>query len=103
MHSAALRRISAARLSFYDRVAAQPDTPGTWSGESLDRVMADADTKGMAIIQATAPMIVAAATAAAGCLVIVIAGYPFTAAVLAVSAGACAALAMATVRRADDV
>ena len=103
LHSAALRRISVARLSFYDRVAAQPGIPGTWSGESLDRVMADADTRGMAIIQATAPMIVAASMAAAGCVVIVIAGYPITAALVAISAGACTALAIALIRRSDDL
>ena len=103
LHSAALRRISTARLSFYERVAAQPEIPGTWSGESLDRVMADADTKGMAIIQATAPIVVGTAMAAAGCLVIVIAGYPFTAALVAIAAGACAALAVASIRRTDDV
>jgi ATP-binding cassette subfamily C protein CydC len=100
LHSAALRRISTARLRFYDRAAAAPD--GRWSGESLDRVMADADTAGMAIIQATTPMMVTAATTAGGCLVIVVAGYPRTAAIVAVAAVVCAALALAAVRHADD-
>src|SRR5438132_9309962 len=76
LHSAALRRISAARLRFYDRVAAEPGKHGTWSGQSLDRVMADADTAGMALIQATAPMVVTAAMTAGGCLAITLAGYP---------------------------
>ena len=76
LHSAAVRRVSAARLRFYDRAAAHPRTHGTWSGQSLDRVMADADTKGMGLIQATAPMIVAAAMVAGGCLAITLAGYP---------------------------
>ena len=53
--------------------------------------------------QITAPTIVAAAMAAAGCVVIVIAGYPFTAALVAIAAGACAALAIALVRRSDDL
>src|SRR5947209_15242030 len=83
LHSAALRQISAARLRFYDRTAAEPSTHGTWSGQSLDRVMADADTKGMALIQATGPMIVAAAMTAGGCLAVVLAGYPLVAVVLA--------------------
>jgi ATP-binding cassette subfamily C protein CydC len=103
LHSAALRRISAARLRFYDRAAAEPDTHGVWSGQSLDRVMADADNKGMALIQATAPITVAAAMAAAGCLAIVIAGYHVTALIVATGAALCAAVAVAAVRHADDV
>jgi ATP-binding cassette subfamily C protein CydC len=102
LHSAALRRISAARLRLYDRAAAEPGSHGAWSGQILDRVMADADTAGMALIQATAPVIVAAAMTAGGCLVIVIAGYPHTALIVAAAAAVCAALAFATVRQADD-
>jgi ATP-binding cassette subfamily C protein CydC len=102
LHSAALRRITAARLRFYDRAAAEHNSARTWSGESLDRVMADADTKGMAIIQATAPMVVAAAITAAGSIVIIIAGYPQTATVVAIAAALCAGLAIGSVRRADD-
>jgi ATP-binding cassette, subfamily C, bacterial CydC len=102
LHAAALDRISAARLGSYDRAAAEPGAQGTWSGASLDRVLADADSKGMALIQAAAPMVVAAALTAGGCLVILIAGYPLTAMIVAGSAAVCAALAMATVRHADD-
>jgi ATP-binding cassette subfamily C protein CydC len=102
LHAAALRRISAARLRFYDRAAAEPSTHGAWSGQSLDRVMADGDTKGMALIQATAPLIVAAALTAGGCLVITLAGYPLVAVVLAVAASVCATLAIFTARRMDD-
>ena len=101
-HSAALRRIGAARLEFYDRAAADPGTHGTWSGQSLDRVMADADTSGMALIQATTPMVVATAMTAAGCLVIALAGYPLTAGIVAVAAAACAALAVVTARPMDN-
>jgi ATP-binding cassette subfamily C protein CydC len=101
LDAAALRRISAARLGFYDHAAADPATHGTWSGQSLDRVMADADTTGMALIQATAPVTVAVAMTAGGCLVIVLAGYPLVAMVLAVAA-ACAALAILAARRTDD-
>jgi ATP-binding cassette, subfamily C, bacterial CydC len=102
LHSAALRRISAARLGFYDRTAAEPRTHGTWSGQSLDRVMADADTKGMALIQATAPMIVAAAMTVGGGLAITLAGYPVAAVILVVAAAVCATLAICTARGTDD-
>jgi ATP-binding cassette subfamily C protein CydC len=102
LHSAALRRVTAARVEFYDRAAAEPGTHGTWSGQSLDRVMADADTKGLALIQATAPMIVAAAMTAGGCLAITLAGYPLVALILAVAAAVCATLAILTARRTDD-
>ncbi len=102
LHAAALRRISAARLAFYDRAAAEPSTHGAWSGQSLDRVMADADTTGMALIRATTPVIVAAAMTAGGCLAITIAGYPCVAVVLAVAAAVCATLAIVTARRMDD-
>ena len=101
LHAAALRRIGAARLAFYDR-AARSDNAG-WSGQSLDRVLADADTTGMALIQATTPAAVAVAMTAAGCLAIVLAGYPLVAMVLAAAVVACAALAVAAARRTDDV
>jgi ATP-binding cassette, subfamily C, bacterial CydC len=102
LHSAALRRITAARLRFYDRAAAQPGTHGAWSGQLLDRVMADADAEGMALIQATTPMVTACAMTAGGCLVFALAGYPLTAAIVAVAAVGCAALAAATAHRAGD-
>jgi ATP-binding cassette subfamily C protein CydC len=102
LHAAALRRISVARLRFYDRAAAEPSTHGAWSGQALDRVMADADTEGMALIQATAPMVGAAALTAAGCLAITLAGYPLVAVVLAAAAAVCATLAIVTARRMDD-
>jgi ATP-binding cassette subfamily C protein CydC len=102
LHSAALRRISAARLRFYDRAATEPSTYGAWSGLALDRVMADADTTGMALIQATAPMVVAAALTAGGCLAITLAGYPLVAVVLAVAAAVCVTFAVYTRRRMDD-
>jgi ATP-binding cassette subfamily C protein CydC len=102
LHAAALRRISAARLGFYDRASGDPRTHGAWSGQSLDRVMADADTKGMELIQATAPMIVAAVMTAGGCLAIMLAGYPVVAMVLALAVAVCATLAMVTARRIDN-
>jgi ATP-binding cassette subfamily C protein CydC len=102
LHSAALQRVTAARVGFYDRAAAEPRTHGTWSGQSLDRVMADADTKGLALIQASAPMIVATAMTAGGCLAITLMGYPLVAVVLAVAVAVCATLAIFMARRIDD-
>jgi ATP-binding cassette subfamily C protein CydC len=102
LHAVALRRVGAARLGFYDRAAAEPGTHGIWSGAALDRVMADADTAGMALIQATAPATVAVAATAGGCLVITLTGYPLAAVVLALAAGTCAALAFLNARRVDD-
>ncbi|MEU9324930.1 ATP-binding cassette domain-containing protein [Streptomyces canus] len=100
LHSAALRRISTARLGYYDRAAA--GSSGHWSGHSLDRVMADADTQGMALIQATAPVVQAAALAVGGCLTVALAGYPSAATVVAVAAALCAAIATATAHHIDD-
>jgi ATP-binding cassette subfamily C protein CydC len=102
LHSAALRRISAARLAFYDGAATGSAGGGAWSGQSLDRVMADADTSGMALIQATAPVTAAAVMTVGGCLVIGLAGYPLTAAVVAVAAAVCATGAVTTSRRTGD-
>jgi ATP-binding cassette subfamily C protein CydC len=102
LHAAALRRISSARLGFYDRAASRRGAFGTWPGQSLDRVMADADTAGMALIQAIAPMTVAAVMTAGGCVVIALAGYPVAALVLAVAAAVSAAVAICAARSADD-
>lgn len=101
LHAAALRRITTARLRFYDRAAATID-PGTWSGESLDQVLADAGTGGMALIQATAPRVVAATLTSSACAIVLLIGYPVTALVLAIATAACAWLAARSARRADD-
>ena len=100
LHAAALRRISAARLAVYDRAAVSEGTG--WSGQSLDRVMADADTTGMALIQATTPVVATAGMTVGGCLAIALAGYPLVALALAVAVIACAVLATAAARRMDD-
>jgi ATP-binding cassette subfamily C protein CydC len=102
LHSAALHRISAARLAFYDRTAEDSSAHGHWSGQALDRVMADADTEGMALIQATTPMTVTACLTAGGCLAVAIAGYPAVAVVVAVAAALCATLATVTARGRTD-
>jgi len=65
--------------------------------------MADADTRGMALIQATAPMVVTLALTVGGFVVIAVAGYPQTAVIVAVAAAVCAVLAVVGVRRAGDV
>jgi ATP-binding cassette subfamily C protein CydC len=100
LHAAALRRISAARLAVYDQAAGSNDAG--WSGQSLDRVMADADNTGMALIQATAPVLVTAVMTAGGCVAIMLAGYPLAALALAVAVITCAALAAAAAHRMDD-
>ncbi len=101
LHAAALRRISATRLAIYDQAAGSGRTG--WSGQSLDRVMADADTTGMALIQATAPMLVAAVTAAGGCVAIALAGFPLVALTVAGAVIVCAEIAAAGARRMDDI
>ena len=100
LHAAALRRTSAARLDVYDQAAGAEGA--AWSGQSLDRVMADADTIGMAVIQATAPVVVGAVMTGGGCAAIVLAGYPLVALALVVAVIACAVLAAATARRMDE-
>ncbi|MFI7067204.1 ATP-binding cassette domain-containing protein [Kribbella sp. NPDC050124] len=100
LHAAALRRIGVARLAVYDR-AARSEGAG-WSGQSLDRVMADADTTGMAVMQATTPVVVAGVTTAGGCVVLVLAGCPLAALTLAAGVIACAVLAVSSARRMDD-
>ncbi|WP_405923547.1 ATP-binding cassette domain-containing protein [Streptomyces sp. NBC_00035] len=63
LHAAALRRIAAARAGLFDRAAAteRAQEDGLWSGELLDRSMADADSAGMALIECTTPVAVTAA------------------------------------------
>lgn len=102
LHAAALRRISAARLGFYDRAAANTTIHGAWAGQSLDRVMSDADTTGMALMQATAPMIVAAALTTVGCAILVLTGFPSTAFVLAAGSVLCGLVALTAARHTDD-
>ena len=102
LHSAALSRIAASRLRFYDHAAAQPAGRRAWSGQSLDRVMADADTDGMALIQASTPMVTASAMTIGGCAALALAGYPLTAAIVAAATAASAVLAAAAAQRSGD-
>jgi ATP-binding cassette subfamily C protein CydC len=103
LHAAALRRVGSARLTFYDRAAAEPAAYGIWSGDALDRVMADAETTGLALIQSTAPMVVGVIVAVIGCLVVAVTGYPVSAVIVAAGTGLCAAIAVATGPRPDLV
>ncbi|MCX5561757.1 ATP-binding cassette domain-containing protein [Streptomyces sp. NBC_00038] len=63
LHAAALRRVAIARAGLFDRAAAtdRAQADGLWSGELLDRSMADADSAGMALIGWTTPVAVTAA------------------------------------------
>jgi ATP-binding cassette subfamily C protein CydC len=99
-HAAALRHITAARLAVYDRTAKAEHVD--WSGQSLDRVMADADTTGMALIQVTTPVVVTAAMTVGGCVAIALTGYPLVALTLAVAVIACAVFAAAAANRVND-
>ncbi|WP_329222221.1 ATP-binding cassette domain-containing protein [Streptomyces sp. NBC_01485] len=62
LHAAALRRVAGARAALFDRAVAtdRAQTDGLWSGELLDRSMADADSAGMALIESTTPVTVTA-------------------------------------------
>lgn len=100
LHAAALRRVARTRVEFFDRAAgANPGLPTAWSGELLDRTMADADTAGMALMQATAPVAVTAAMAAGGVVAVGLAASITSAVVLAVGVVLTAALVYAMLGR----
>ncbi|MGN9838293.1 ATP-binding cassette domain-containing protein [Nonomuraea sp. H19] len=98
LHAAALRRVATARAELFHRAAAadRGHLDGMWSGDLLDRSMADADTVGMALIQCTAPAAVAAAMAVTGVLAIALATSIAPAAVLAAGLGIIALVAYRT-------
>ncbi|MFD3505561.1 ATP-binding cassette domain-containing protein [Streptomyces sp. NPDC058676] len=85
LHAAALRRVATARADLFDRAAATDQTrgDGLWSGELLDRSMADADSAGMALIECTAPVAVTAVLTAGAVLAVAASTSIVTAAVLA--------------------
>jgi ATP-binding cassette subfamily C protein CydC len=95
LHAAALERVSAARADFFDRAAASGPTrrAGVWSGELLDRSLADADTAGMALIRSTAPVTATAALTAGGVLAVALSTSSVTAGVLAIGVAIIAAAA----------
>ncbi|WP_406496389.1 ATP-binding cassette domain-containing protein [Streptomyces sp. NBC_01604] len=98
LHAAALRRVAAARSDLFDRAAAtdpaQPDR--LWSGDLLDRSMADAESAGMALIESTAPVAVTAATTAGAVIAVALATSALPAAVLAAGVVITAAIAHRT-------
>ena len=57
LHAAALQRVATARADVFNRAAAadRAELDGVWSGDLLDRSMADADDVGIVLIRSTAP------------------------------------------------
>ncbi|MFD9325743.1 ATP-binding cassette domain-containing protein [Streptomyces sp. NPDC060065] len=85
LHAAALRRVAIARSGLFDRAAAngRAQADGLWSGELLDRSMADADSAGMALIECTTPVAVTAALTVGAVLAVAVSTSLAPAAVLA--------------------
>ena len=104
LHAAALRRVAAARADLFDRAAAadRAELDGMWSGELLDRSMADADSVGMALIRSTAPVAVTAAMTAGAVLAVALATSIAPAAVLAAGVAIIALIAHRTPRAARE-
>jgi ATP-binding cassette subfamily C protein CydC len=102
LHAAALRRVADVRARFFGTAAAMTDDAlaGAWSGELLDRTMADADSAGMSLIRSTEPEVSAAAMVAAGVLAVWMATSDLAAAALLAGAAVVAALAYLTPARA---
>lgn len=85
LHAATLRQVAAARAGLFERAAAtdRAHRDRLWSGEFLDRSMADAQSAGMALIEATAPFVVTAAMTVGAVLAVASATSIVPAAVLA--------------------
>ncbi|MEU0211369.1 ATP-binding cassette domain-containing protein [Streptomyces canus] len=85
LHAAALRRVATARAVLFDRAVAtgRAQADGLWSGELLDRSMADADSAGMALIESTTPVAVTAALTVGAVLAVAASASVAPAAVLA--------------------
>ncbi|MFF4274227.1 ATP-binding cassette domain-containing protein [Streptomyces sp. NPDC001536] len=85
LHAAALRRIAAARSGLFDRAAVgeRGQEDRLWSGELLDRGMADTDSAGMALIESTTPVVVTAVLTVAAVLAVAASTSVVPAAVLA--------------------
>jgi ATP-binding cassette, subfamily C, bacterial CydC len=94
LHAAAFGRVAAARARFFDTVSRDRAQPrSVWSGELLDRSLADTDTVGMALIRSTAPVTVTVSLTAGGVLAVALAASVPAAAVLAVGVTLLAAVA----------
>ncbi|MFD3928211.1 ATP-binding cassette domain-containing protein [Streptomyces sp. NPDC058614] len=98
LHAAALRRVAIARAGLFDRATAtdRAQADGLWSGELLDRSMADADSAGMALIEWTTPVAVTAALTAGAVLAVEVSTSLAPAAVLAVGVVAMSVIAHRT-------
>lgn len=85
LHAAALRRIATARAGLFGRAAAteRAQEDHLWSGELLDRSMADADSAGMALIECTTPVAVTAALTVGAVLAVAVSTSVVPAVVLA--------------------
>ncbi|MGW1025737.1 ATP-binding cassette domain-containing protein [Streptomyces sp. NPDC002577] len=85
LHAAALRKVATARAGLFDRAAAtdRAQLDRLWSGELLDRSMADAESAGMALIESTAPVAVTAGMTVGAVLSVALATSITPAAVLA--------------------
>ena len=94
LHAAALGRVAATRVRFFDTVSGDHAHPvGPWSGELLDRGLADADTAGMTLIRSSAPVTVTGALTAGGVLAVALAASIPAAGVLSVGVALLAAVA----------
>ncbi|WP_043665117.1 ATP-binding cassette domain-containing protein [Streptomyces xylophagus] len=104
LHAAALRRVATVRAGLFDRAAAtgRAQEDGLWSGELLDRGMADADSTGMALIESTAPVAVTAALTIGAVLAVAVSTSLAPAAVLAAGVVGMAMIAHRTPGTARD-
>ena len=95
LHADALRRVANSRTEFFATVAGSAPGPiaAAWSGELLDRGVADVDADGMQLIRSSTPFAVSAALTAGGIVALGLAVSPWAAAVLAAGVGLLALLA----------
>ncbi|WP_405723188.1 ATP-binding cassette domain-containing protein [Streptomyces sp. NBC_01537] len=98
LHAAALQQVATTRADLFGKAATthRPQLDGIWSGELLDRTMADADSAGMALIRSTAPAVVTAAMTAGTVLAVAPATSVAPAAVLAAGVAIAAVIAYRT-------
>ncbi|PUB25558.1 ATP-binding cassette subfamily C protein CydC [Promicromonospora sp. AC04] len=77
LHRAALGRVTEQRLAFFSRMGTMSSTEvDAWSGASLDKAMADADSAGMDLVRGTGPIVSGVCTLIATALVVMVAGSP---------------------------
>ncbi|MCF4121938.1 ATP-binding cassette domain-containing protein [Antribacter sp. KLBMP9083] len=77
LHTAALRRVTEQRLAYFSRLGAMSSAEAdAWSGASLDKAMADADSAGMDLVRGTGPVVSGVGTLIATGLAAMVAGSP---------------------------